>query len=161
MLSCKYCISIHHIKGYMITQDVVGYDHNQRALSSLGDTESEVCSLPLLTVTPSPPVHNIRQHMKNTWNPDSSAIQRFKRPYSAACIVPESAGLSVTEASLRRRSNSQVWPVLSQPVVMQWVPVAGSLPGEARHTGDTRDVIMAGEASLSRVTSLLKFWLLK
>ena len=65
VLSCKYCISIHHIKGYMITQDVVGYDHNQRALSSLGDTESEVCSLPLLTVTPSPPVHNIRQHMKN------------------------------------------------------------------------------------------------
>jgi len=31
---------------------------------------------------------------------------------------------------------------------------------EARHTGDTRDVICTGEDSLRRVISLLKFWAL-
>jgi hypothetical protein len=45
-------------------------------------------------------------------------------------------------------------------VVTQQVPEGKGVLEEARHTGDTREVIWTGEDSFSRVTSLLKFWLL-
>lgn len=52
----------------------------------------------------------------------------------------------------------QVWPVLPHPVVTHRVPEGMLVLEEARHTGDTREVIWTGDDSFRRVMSLLKFW---
>lgn len=54
--------------------------------------------------------------------------------------------------------NSHVTPVRPHPVVTHLVPEGMLLVEDIRHTGDTREVYCAGEDSLRRVMSLLKFW---
>jgi len=50
----------------------------------------------------------------------------------------------------------QVCPVLPHPVVTHLVPEGMLVLEEARHTGDTRDVICTADDSLRSVMSLLK-----
>merc|ERR1712168_1143344 len=108
-----------------------------------------------------PPFSQTRGPPESPWQEDTpdapaqimASVILFRPQY---CL--HWAGLSRGRAVCCRKRGLEVWPVLPQPVVTQRVPEGMLVLEEARHTGDTREVICAGEDSLRRVMSLLKFW---